>query len=131
MRSRYDALAVKHHGRTKTLELITRTFYWPTLQQYVHCYVNGCDLCQRSKNTRHARYGLMQPILAAQAPWKQVPTDFIVKLPKSEGYDSIIVEVDKNTKLAHFIPIKETIDSNGTASLYLHNVWKHQAHQMK
>ena len=36
-----------------------------------------------------------------------------------------MVVVDKNTKLAHFIPTKETIDSNGTASLYLHNVWKH------
>ena len=36
-----------------------------------------------------------------------------------------MVVVDKITKLAHFIPIKETIDSNGTASLYLYNVWKH------
>ena len=64
----------------------------------------------------------MQPIPAIQAPWKRVSTDFIVKLPKSEGYDSIMVVVDKNTKLAHFIPTKEIIDSNGTASLYLHNV---------
>ena len=36
-----------------------------------------------------------------------------------------MVVVDKNTKLAHFIPTKETINSNGIASLYLHNVWKH------
>lgn len=36
-----------------------------------------------------------------------------------------MVVVDKNTKLAHFIPTTETIDSNGTASLYLHHVWKH------
>ena len=74
---------------------------------------------------RHARYGLMQSIPAEQAPWKRVSADFTMKLPKSEGYDSIMVVVDKNTKLAHFIPIKETIGSNGTASLYLHNVWKH------
>ena len=48
-----------------------------------------------------------------------------MKLPKSEGYDSIMVVVDKNTKLVHFIPTKETIDSNGSALLYLHNLWKH------
>lgn len=125
LRSRHDALAAGHQGRTKTLELVMRTFYWPTLRRYVYRYVDGCDLCQRSKATRHARYGLMQPIPAAQAPWKRVSTDFIVKLPKSGGYDSIMVVVDKNTKLAHFIPTNETIDSNGTASLYLHNVWKH------
>ena len=67
----------------------------------------------------------MQPISAAQAPWKRISADFIGKLPKNEGYDSIMVVVDKNTKLAHFIPTKEIIDSNGTASLYLYNVWKH------
>ena len=69
----------------------------------------------------------MQPIPAAQAPWKRVSDDFIVKLPKREGYDSIMVVVDKNTKLAHFIPTKEIIDSNGSASLYLHNMWKHHS----
>ena len=67
----------------------------------------------------------MQPISTAQAPWKQVSADFIVKLSKNEGYDSTMVVLDKNTKLAHFIPTKETIDSNGTTSLYLHNMWKH------
>ena len=36
-----------------------------------------------------------------------------------------MVVVDKNTKLAHFIPTTETINSNKTAMLYLHHVWKH------
>jgi len=48
-----------------------------------------------------------------------------VKLPNSAGFDSIMVVVDKNTKIAHFIPTKETTDSNGTTILYLHHVWKH------
>jgi len=38
---------------------------------------------------------------------------------------TIMVMVDKNTKLAHFIPTKETIDANEIASLYLHHAWKH------
>ena len=36
-----------------------------------------------------------------------------------------MVVVDRNTKLAHFIATKETIDSNETASLYLQHIWKH------
>ena len=52
-------------------------------------------------------------------------TDFIVKLPSSGGFDAIMVVVDKNTKLAHFIPTTEIINSNETAMLYLHHVWKH------
>jgi len=67
----------------------------------------------------------MQPIPPTHAPWKQISNDFIVKLPNSKGYDSIMVVVDKNTKLAHFISTTETIDAYETASLYLHHVWKH------
>ena len=48
-----------------------------------------------------------------------------MKLPISKGYDSIMVTIGKNTKLAHFIPTNKTIDSNATATLYLHNIWKH------
>lgn len=125
LRSRHDAPMTAHPGRAKTVDLVTRTFYWPSLRRYVHRYVDGCDICQRHKPSRHRRYGLLQPIPAAEAPWKQVTTDFIVKLPNSAGFDTILVVVDKNTKLAHFIPTTETIDSNGTAMLYLHHVWKH------
>ena len=55
--------------------------------------------------------------------------DFIVKLPISSGYDSVMVVVDKNTKLAHFISTKETIDSQDTTLLYLHHIWKHDGTQ--
>ena len=107
------------------MDLVARTFYWPTLRRYVNRYVDGCDLCQRYKSTRHSPYGLLQPIPTANAPWKRVTTDFIVKLPSSGGFDAIMVVVDKNTKLAHFILTTETINSNETAMLYLHHVWKH------
>jgi len=58
----------------------------------------------------------------AKAPWKYITNDFIVKFSKSEGYHAIMVVVDKNIKLAHFIPTNETIDSNKTTKLYLHHV---------
>ena len=122
LRSKHDASTTRHQGRSKTLDLVIRTFYWPTLRRYVHRYVDGCDICQRSKPSHHAPYGLLQPIPAGEAPWKSVTIDFIVKLPNSNGYDAILVVVDKNTKLAHFIPTQETIDSSGTANLFLHHV---------
>lgn len=131
LRSRHDAPAAGHQGRAKTLDLVARSFYWPTLTKYVHRYVDGCDICQRSKPSHHAPYGLLQPIPAAEAPWKRVTTDFIVKLPNSNGYDAILVVVDKNTKLAHFISTNETVDSSGTANLYLRHIWKHHGLQTK
>jgi transposase InsO family protein len=125
LRSRHDAPAAGHQGRAKTLDLVIRSFYWPTIRRYVHRYVDGCDTCQRSKPTHHSRYGLMQPIPAAHAPWKRISTDFIVKLPVSNGYDSIMVVIDKNTKLGHFIPTHESINSQDTANLFLQHVWRY------
>lgn len=43
----YDLGMMLHQGRTKTLNLVARTFYWPTLRKYVNRYVDGCDTCQR------------------------------------------------------------------------------------
>ena len=50
--------------------------------------------------------------------------DFIVELPKSNGYDTVLVVVDRLTKMAHFIPTTTKIDAKGTAQLLLDNVWK-------
>ena len=95
------------------------------IRRYVHRYVDGCDICQRSKPTHHSRYGLMHPIPAAHAPWKRISTDFIVKLPVSNGYDSIMVVIDKNTKLDHFIPTNESVNSQDTTKLFLQHVWRY------
>jgi hypothetical protein len=40
-------------------------------------------------------------------PWTHISTDFIMDLPESEGATMILVVVDRFTKMAHFVPIKE------------------------
>jgi len=39
--------------------------------------------------------------------WTHINTDFITKLPLVQGYDSILVVVDRFTKMAYFIPTTE------------------------
>ncbi len=52
--------------------------------------------------------------------------DFIMKLPPSNGYDSILTITDHGcTKAAIFIPCNETIMSEGLAKLYLQHVYSH------
>jgi hypothetical protein len=50
---------------------------------------------------------------------------FMIKLPESHGYDTIMNVVDSVTKHAHFIPTHTTINAEGTARLFLKEVWKH------
>ena len=50
--------------------------------------------------------------------------DFIVKLPESEGYDSILTITDQGcTKMAIFLPCNETIDTEGVAQLYFQHIF--------
>jgi transposase InsO family protein len=60
-----------------------------------------------------------------EAPWDTISVDFIVELPESHGYDAIMCVVDSLTKHAHFIPTHTTINAEGTALLFLKEVWKH------
>ena len=47
---------------------------------------------------------------------------FIEKLPKSQGYDTILVVVDRLTKYAHFIPLKHPFTAQGVAAAFIHGV---------
>jgi len=42
----------------------------------------------------------------------------------AQGYNSILVVVDRLTKIAHFIPTTEKITAEGLARLFRDNVWK-------
>jgi len=50
--------------------------------------------------------------------------DFITKLPLAQGYDSILVVVDRLTKMVHFIPTTEKTSAEGLARVFRDNVWK-------
>ncbi|SNX83216.1 related to Gag-pol polyprotein [Melanopsichium pennsylvanicum] len=74
-------------------------------------------VCARYKAPRHRPYGLLQPLSTPSRPWNSISMDFIEGLPKSEGYDSIFVVVDRLTKYAILTPTYKTITSEQTAKM--------------
>ena len=46
----HDVLAAEHRRRWKTVELVTRNYWWPGITRDVGRYVKGCNLYQRMKN---------------------------------------------------------------------------------
>ena len=125
LRSCHDSRAAGHLGQEKTLELVSRDYYWPQMRRFVNEYVRTCDACAQNKAPRHRRHGELHPLPIPTGPWESVSMDFIVELPPSRGYDTIFVCVDRFTKMAHFCPTNTTITAEGTADLYLHHVFKH------
>jgi len=57
-------------------------------------------------------------------PWSHISVDFITKLLLAQGYDSILVVVDRLTKIVYFIPTIEKTTVGGLARLSRDNVWK-------
>lgn len=45
--------AGRHLGTTRTLDLITRKYWWPSLRKDPQAYVESCAECQRAKSRRH------------------------------------------------------------------------------
>jgi len=125
LRSRHDSYTAGHLGHEKTIELITRDYYWPRMRQFIKEYINTCDTCSRNKSPRHKPHGKLHPLSIPPVPWSSVSMDFIVELPMSDEYNAIYVCVDRLTKMAHFCPTTTEATSEITAQLYLRHIFKH------
>ena len=86
--------------------------------------MEGCDFCQRNKNHTEQPAGKLIPNSIPKKPWMHILADFITKLPIAQGYNSILVVVDRLTKMVHFIPTTEKTLAEGLARLFRDNVWK-------
>jgi hypothetical protein len=120
----HDTHIAGHAGHFKTLELVSRNYWWPQMSRYIGIYVKTCDLCW-TKVQRRQPFGELHPSETPEAPWDVISVDFFVELPESHGYDAIMNIVDSITKCTHFIPMHTTITAKGAARLYLRDVWKH------
>jgi len=124
IRLHHDIPVGGHRGQWKMVELVTQNFWWPGVTKEVKQYVEGYNACQRNKNRTEQPAGKLMPNSIPKKPWAHISADFITKLPLAEGYDSILVVVDRLTKMAHFIPTTEKTSAEGLARLFRDNVWK-------
>src|SRR5882762_9876314 len=124
LRQYHDSPITGHPGQWRTLELVRRTFRWKGMTTYVGKYVRSCDLCQRTKIFPAKPQGELTPNEIPTRPWQTISTDLITQLPDSQGYDSILVVVDRFSKMMHTMPTTATVTAEGVARLFRDHVWK-------
>ncbi|KAI3825126.1 hypothetical protein L1987_06602 [Smallanthus sonchifolius] len=118
-KSRYSI----HPGSDKMYKDLKELYWWPNMKGDIATYVSKCLTCSKVKAEHQKPSGLLQQPEIPQWKWEQISMDFITKLPKtSSGYDTIWVIVDRLTKSAHFLPIKETEKTEKLAKLYIKEI---------
>ncbi|GJT41330.1 putative reverse transcriptase domain-containing protein [Tanacetum coccineum] len=123
MHESYKSKYCIYPGSEKMYQDMKKLYWWPNMKADIAIYVSKCLTCARVKAEYQRLSGLLvQPTIPE---WKRdnIMMDFITKLPKSsQGFDTIWVIVDRLTKSAHFMPIRENDPLDKLARLYLNRI---------
>ncbi|KAF8754225.1 hypothetical protein RHS01_06321, partial [Rhizoctonia solani] len=119
----HDSPLAGHPGRQRTLELVSRNYYWPGIRADTYWHVDSCETCQRIWKPKYASIP-PQPLELPSQPWQHVSYDMIVDLPKDGNNDSILVIVDSFTKYVVLVECSKKLKAPELADLFLRHVWK-------
>jgi hypothetical protein len=125
LQARHDFPTVGHFGFKKTLELVSRDFWWPQMWKAIKEFVLSYDTCSKLKNPRHHPYGLLQSLPIPRQPWSSVSMDFITDLPSLRNFNAIFVFVNQLTKMVDFFPYTKTMTGEETVRLFVDNVYRY------
>ncbi|QRW26694.1 Retrotransposable element Tf2 protein [Rhizoctonia solani] len=107
----------------RTLELVSRNYYWPSIRADTYWHVDSCETCQRIRKPKYASIP-PQPLKLPVRPWQHISYDMIVDLPKDGSNNSILVIVDSFTKYGIFVKCSKKLKAPELAELFLEHVWK-------
>lgn len=118
IRVHHDPPMCGHGGAKKTLEAVLSHFWWPRMRAVVDEHGHTCDCCPRVKASTSKPAGLLQPLQMSEETWSSVSMDLSTQLPLTKnGHDSIIVFVDRMSKMVHFAATTNEVSAEGIASL--------------
>nr|GEU59641.1 reverse transcriptase domain-containing protein [Tanacetum cinerariifolium] len=117
--SRYSV----HLGADKMYYNLKDLYWWPGMKRYISKYVSKCLTCSKIKAEHKKPSGLLQQPEIPEWKWEMITMDLVTKLPKSSsGHDAIWVMVDRLTKLAHFLPIREDYKTKKLERIYINEI---------
>ena len=123
MESKHNSRVAGNMGMDKTMDLVERNIYWPEMAKDIQDFVRSCEDCQKNKASRHKRHGTLHPLELTYALWDAISMDFITQLPKSDDCSTVWVIVDRFTKMANFVSIRDAQKTaEGCAKLFLDNI---------
>ena len=112
-----------HPGATKMYRDLCMGYWWHGMKNDIARYVEECMTCRKVKAEHQKPHGKLQPLEIPEWKWENITMDFITKLPRTaRGADTIWVIVDRLTKSAHFLAIKESSSAEKLAETFVREI---------
>ena len=109
-----------HFGRSKTIKRLARHCWWVGLSRGVQDFIDGCQVCKANRAPNDLPAGLLHSLPIPVNVWDSVSMDFVGPLPVSkDGYDCILVLVDRLSKMILLRPCNTTITAIETGRLLI------------
>ncbi|KAL0539950.1 hypothetical protein IC582_024172 [Cucumis melo] len=87
----HDSIFGGHLGFLKTYKRMTSELYWKGMKKDIKKYCDECVICQKNKTSALSPAGLLMPLEILDAIWSDVSMDLIKGLPKSGGWEVILL----------------------------------------
>ncbi|KAL0325067.1 UNVERIFIED_CONTAM: Transposon Tf2-11 polyprotein [Sesamum radiatum] len=112
-----------HPSSTKMYRDLRRYYWWPTMKKDVVEFVARCLTFQQVKAEHQAPAGKLHPLSVPEWKWEKITMDFIVGLPRTfRKHDAIWVVMDRLTKSAHFLSIRQNDSLDKLVELYISEI---------
>nr|GEX26394.1 retrotransposon protein, putative, Ty3-gypsy subclass [Tanacetum cinerariifolium] len=101
-----------------------RDMYWrPSMKRGITTYASKCLTCSKVKAEHQRPSGLLQQLELTKWKWDNIIMDFITKLPRMKNvHDTIWVIVNRLTKSAHFLVMREDYSMEKLSTLYINEI---------
>ena len=141
IRANHDNLLIEHFEAKRTLKLIRRKYYWSNqkrddqqniehdsnMRTQIKEYCETCVICKRSKTSRHKSYEKLSSLSVSKFKWIDLTMNFVTNLLESRAwneaiYDSILVVMNRLTKMTHYILVTKTVIAKNLIEILIREI---------
>ena len=124
LRKVHDDPTGGHLGQENTYLRLSKSYYWPRMQQDIIDYVRTCKICQKRQRRRGETP--LQPIKKGTLPFHQVGIDVMGPLPRTlTGKRYIVVAVDHFSKWVEAKALEDADAQSITTFIYEDVICRH------
>lgn len=124
LQTAHDSFETGHAGKHKLYEVVSRDWWWPNLSKDCARFTRNCHGCKRNQVSKLRYQGALKPLPLPIQRWRDISVDFIGPLPLSNGFDCIMVTVDRLTKERHYSACNTTMSAFDLGNIFVRDIYR-------